>query len=172
MTRDPEKGHAALRHGRWTNAGADYFLTICTEAKGAGLTEPLVAEGILQEMHAMEADDCWFVRCATIMPDHVHLLLTLGPRLALGRSIQRLKAKTAACLRLCELQWERGFFDRQMRPDDDSLAVFLYIYLNPYRGGLIARTEKWAHYYCGLKDWEWFESYLDQDLPPPEWIQR
>ena len=152
--------------------GADYFLTICTEAKGAGLTEPSVAEGIRQVMQAMESDATWSVRCAIIMPDHAHFLITLGPRLALGRTIQRLKAKTAACLRLCELQWERGFFDRKMRPDDDSLAVFLYIYLNPHRGGLIARKEKWPHYYCGQNDWVWFSTYLEHDLPPPEWLKR
>jgi len=172
MTRDPHKGHAALRRGRWTQSGADYFLTTCTEDKRRGLTVPPVADDILQEMHAMEADGCWQLRCAIVMPDRAHFLITLGQRLSLGRTVQRLKAKTAASLRLHVLRSERGLFDRQMRPEDDCLAVFLYIYLNPYRAGLITRKEQWPHYYCGPDDWNWFRSYLDQDISPPEWLIR
>ena len=172
MTHDPTKGHAALRRGRWTQSEADYFLTVCTEDKLPGLYSSPVAGGILQEMHAIQADGSWVVRCATVMPSHVHLLITLGQRLSLGRTLQRLKAKTSAILRLHKLNWERGFFDRRLRRDDDSLAVFLYIYLNPYRAGLVDETGEWPHYFCGQDDWSWFSSYLDQDIPPPEWLIR
>ena len=120
----------------------------------------------------MVADGSWNVRCATVMSDHAHFLITLGERLTLGRTVQRLKAKTAARLREFGLKWERGFFDRQMRPEDDCLAVFLYIYLNPYRAGLIEAQETWPHYYCDPGDWSWFSSYLEADLPPPEWLIR
>ena len=90
----------------------------------------------------------------------------------MGRTLQRLKAKTSATLRLHGLHWERGLFDRQLRPDDDCLAAFLYIYLNPYRAGLLPKEEKWPHYFCCEEDWDWFSSYLEQNLPPPEWLMR
>ena len=120
----------------------------------------------------MQADGSWGVRCATVMPDHAHFLATLGQRLSLGRTLQRLKAKSSAGLRPYALQWERGYFDRRLRPDDDSLAVFLNIHLKPYRAGLIAAKEKWPHYFCCEEDWDWFSSYLEQNLPPPEWLMR
>ena len=172
MPRDPDKGHAALRRGRWTHSEADYFLTLCTEGKRSGLCTARAADDIFHEMRTMQADGSWRVRCATVMPDHIHLLITLGQRLLLGRTIQRLKAKTSAALRQALVRWERGFFDHQLRPDDDCLAIFLYIYLNPYRGGLIAKNEKWPCYYCCEDDWTWFSSYLDHEIQPPEWLNR
>lgn len=172
MTCDPSKGRAALRHGRWTKSGAYYFLTICTGDKKSGLTDSEIAISIMLEMCAMESDRSWQVQCATIMPDHMHILITLGYRLTLGRTLQRLKSKTAANLRLSGLTWERDVFDRQLRPDDDRLAVFLYIYLNPYRAKLCRPDERWPWYYCRSEDWDWFQNYLDCDLPPPAWLDR
>ena len=170
MTLDLQKGRAALRRGRWSLSGAEYFLTICTESKRSGLNAPTVADGIMQEVQALQVDGSWAVRCATVMPDHAHVFTTLGQRLSLGRTLQRLKGKTAASLRLHALRWERGFLDRQMRPEDDCLAIFLYIFINPYRGGLIAKDGKWPHYFCCKADWSWFSSCLDQELPQPEWL--
>jgi REP element-mobilizing transposase RayT len=170
--RNPAKGHAALRLGRVSIPNAEYFLTICTDKARAGLTTPATAGFILREMHAMEADQSWQLRCAVIMPDHLHVLATLGERLPLGRCVARLKSKTAGALRsvAAELEWERDFFDQRLRPDEDRQSVFLYIYLNPYRAGLCPRAERWPWYYCRAEDWVWFKDHLDDERPPPEWL--
>jgi len=125
---------------------------------------------VLGEMQSMEADQVWSVRCAVIMPDHVHLLIELGDRLSLEKAVSRLKAKTSAALRAAGITWERGFFDRRLRARDAALDVFLYVYLNPYRAGLTERAQRWPWFYCRPSDWEWFKSYLDEDRPPPEWL--
>jgi putative transposase len=151
-------------------AGAEYFLTICTAHRAAGLGRPDIGSAILDELRAMERDATWAVRCATIMPDHLHLLVALGERLPLARAVQRLKAKTSHELAGGGLQWERGFFDHRMRPNDDALLVFLYIYLNPYRASLLDKSEAWPWYYCAGKDWGWFRSYLKEERPVPEWL--
>ncbi len=121
----------------------------------------------------MEGDATWQVRCAVVMPDHIHLLVILGERLTLGKSIARLKAKTSALLTSFSptLEWERDFFDRHVRPDEDCLALFLYIFLNPYRANLCARYERWPWYYCRVEDWAWFKDWLDADRPQPEWLE-
>jgi putative transposase len=105
------KGHAALRRDRISTPSAGYFLTLCTEARRTGLDEYLLAVSIVQEMRAMETEGTWVIRCGTIMPDHIHLFVMLGQRLSLGKSVQRLKAKTAITLRSAALKWGRGFFD-------------------------------------------------------------
>lgn len=170
MKSNQGRGHAALRRGRFSQSEAEYFLTICTEAKHSGLDMPSVAKTVFAEAHAMSADGTWGMQCAVVMPDHLHLLVTLGRRLSLARSIQRLKAKTSASLRAKGLSWERGFFDRQLRPDDNRMSLFLYIYLNPYRAGLMERSGQWPHYYCREEEWLWFRDMLDADLPHPEWL--
>lgn len=151
-------------------AGARYFLTICTDDHGAGLTSKEVAGPILQQSKAMNGDGSWTLHCATTMPDHIHIVMTLGERLTLGQCVKRLKGKTARVLQAKSLQWEHDFFDRPLRADDNALAVFLYIYLNPYRAGLCARGETWPWYYCRPEEWVWFKDYLEHDLPAPEWL--
>jgi putative transposase len=172
MSVDPEKGHAALRRGRVSTPNASYFLTICTSRRAAGLTDPHIGSSILGEMQAMQTVDVWSVRCAVIMPDHVHLLIKLGARLSLVKAVSRLKGKTSTVLRAAGLSWERGFFDHRLRADDGLLDVFLYVFLNPYRGNLCARTESWPWFHCHPEDWKWFRDYLNEERPPPEWLAK
>ena len=169
---DPTKGHAALRRGRFSAPGATYFLTLCTEARRAGLTATDVATSIHREIAAMQTDGAWIDRSHVIMPDHLHALIVLGDRLPLARAIQRFKAKTAGVLRSSGLTWERGFFDHKLRADEPADALFRYIYLNPYRASLIGLQERWPHYHCAAVDWEWFSGQLDRELPIPEWLAR
>ncbi|MCX6624139.1 MAG: nickel-responsive transcriptional regulator NikR [Acidobacteria bacterium] len=126
--RDPTKGHAALRRGRVSIPHADYFLTVCTDEKRPGLTSPAVATAILTELRAMDADGTWQLRCAAVMPDHVHVLAILGERLTLGQSVGRLKSKTQASLRAvaansaAALVWERDFYDHHVRLLNEKLT--------------------------------------------------
>jgi REP element-mobilizing transposase RayT len=171
MSRDPHKGHAALRRGRVSIPGAEYFLTVCTDARCVGLTASAIAESILAEAGAMAADTTWTLRCAVVMPDHVHLLVVLGSRLALGKVVARLKSKTAKALGAVDLKWEREFYDHHIRPNEERLALFLYVYLNPYRAKLCKRSEAWRWYYCGPEDWRWFKDCLLEERPAPEWLK-
>jgi REP element-mobilizing transposase RayT len=148
----------------------EYFLTLCTDEHRHGLTNVGIASAVLREMQEMILDGSWQVRCATVMPDHVHALVVLGGRLSLGKTVARLKAKTSRGLADSACKWERDFFDRHVRPDEDRLALFLYIFLNPYRAGLSSRLETWPWYFCRPDDWEWFQNYLEQDRPLPEWL--
>jgi REP element-mobilizing transposase RayT len=131
--RDPTKGHAALRRGRVSIPHAAYFLTVCTDQKRSGLTSPIAASAILAEMRALDADRTWQLRCAVVMPDHLHVLAILGERLTLGQSVGRLKAKTKSSLHAvaASLAWERDFYDHPVRPEEDHLALVLYLFLNP-----------------------------------------
>jgi REP element-mobilizing transposase RayT len=121
-----------MRRGRFSQSHADYFLTLTTEARLPGLTALPASASVSEELTRMENDATWTVRCSCVMPDHLHLLIRLGERLSLERAVQRLKAKTGAALRLAGCTWARGFFDRRLRPDDERLGVFLYVFLNPY----------------------------------------
>ena len=171
MPRDPHKGHAALRRGRVSIPGAEYFLTVCTEGRRPGLSVPVMAEAIIAEARRMEDDATWQLRCLVVMSDHIHLLVVLGRRLTLGKCVARLKAKTGARLKAGDLVWERDFYDHHLRPDEQSLDLFLYIYLNPYRAGFCSRSDRWPWYYCRAEDWKWFKDCLQDERPAPEWLK-
>ncbi len=118
----------------------------------------------------METDAIWLSRCAVVMPDHVHLLLQLADKLTLGKAVARLKSKSGAGLKAAGLRWQDGYYEHQMRPNEDRLPVFLYIYLNPYRANLLPAGKTWPWFVCGKADREWFIPMLDQGLPVPAWL--
>jgi REP element-mobilizing transposase RayT len=124
-------------------------------------------------MRAMAADQSWQLRCAVVMPDHIHALAVLGERLSLGQAIGRLKSKTKSSLRgiPASLAWERDFYDHHVRPDEDRLPIFRYILLNPHRAGLCAREDRWPWYFCREEDCAWFKDQLDVERPYPEWLR-
>ncbi len=172
MSFNPAKGHSALRRFRSSEPNASYFLTLCTDGKRVGLTQPAISSKIWRELYTLDFDQTWQLRTAVIMPNHLHVFITLGDLLPLDRAIQRLKAKISSCLKQHGLAWERTFFDRKLRKIDSLLPIFLYIYLNPYRAKLLSHTERWSDYLCCSEDWAWFQSCLTQDLPTPEWLSE
>jgi putative transposase len=170
MALDPNKGDRSLLRGRTSQAGAEYVLTFCTELRRNGLTSPEVARHILGELDRMTTDAIWSPRSAVIMPDHVHLLVQLGDKLSLGRAIARLKAKSGQFLKQAGIQWQDGYYEHRLRSHEDPLPVFLYIYLNPYRAGLLSSDQRWPWFTCSEPDRSWFTSLLDQGLPEPDWL--
>lgn len=170
MTLDPSKGYRALRHGRHSESGGKYFITFCSEHRQTGLTSDTVGRAIVAQIHQMESEAIWSLRCAVLMPDHVHLFFQLGEKLPLGKVIARLKSKSADPLKACGLRWQAGYFEHHMRPKEDPLPVFLYVYLNPYKAGLLSADKPWPWFVCGEADQEWFTGYLDKGLPEPAWL--
>ena len=170
MTLDPSKGYRALRLGRFSKSGNEYFITFCTEQRQSGLTTETVAVAIVSEIQQMETEAIWSLRCAVLMPDHIHLLIQLGNELPLGKAIARLKSKSNIHLKTQKLRWQKGYFEHTMRVHEDRMPVFLYIFLNPYKADLIPANGIWPWFICGIEDRVWFSDYLDKGLPEPAWL--
>jgi putative transposase len=165
---DPGKGQEALRRGRQSLCGASYFLTVCTEHRHSGLEAGVLATALLNR--ARDACCRWSLRAAVVMPDHVHLLVVLHASCSLSEAIRLFKGRSASSLREHGMKWQHGCFDHQLRVNEDVLPVFLYIFLNPYRAGLIQAGQQWQGYYCSPDDWNWFEPLTNSSLPFPEWL--
>ena len=166
------KGYNALRRGRWSEHDTDYFLTICIQRPQTGLCSSSLVVAIFGEMHRLEIDGRWIVRTAVVMPDHLHLLVTLGERSHLSECVRMFKGRLVPALRRTNLAWQPSFYDHRLRSVDNLLPVFLYIYLNPYREKLInPGLAKWPGYYCASEDWAWFGQLTNGELPYPEWLR-
>lgn len=164
----PVKGHVALRLGRFSQCGASYFLTICTDQRKPGLAHATLAPKLLE--CADDPPTGWKLRSIVIMPDHVHLLIELTVVPSLSDSVRLFKGRSSVFLREHGLKWQRGSYDHRLRPTDDLLPVFLYILLNPYRADLLRPTETWQGYYCCADDWTWFKDMTSASSPLPEWL--
>jgi REP element-mobilizing transposase RayT len=170
MSRTIGRGHEALRRGRWSNSGADYFLTFRTDERRRGLSDSEPAAAIFTEAHKLAAEEIWRLRTAVIMPDHLHLLVTLGTSSELSAAVRLFKGRLAPALRREGLRWQHAYYDHRMRPEEDLLPVFLYIFLNPYRADLAQPRQTWPGYFCSEEDWRWFGELTGASCPFPEWL--
>ncbi len=105
------------------------------------------------------------------MPNHIHVLGTLGERLALNRMVAKLKAGTRTVLGSRGLAWQENYVEHRLRNDTDLEPFARYIFLNPYRGNLLRLAGRWPHW------WRWgelrfeFEAMVAQaGSVPPAWL--
>jgi putative transposase len=138
----PQRKTARLRWGRITAAGADYFATLCTHARAPILTNDTIAIRLLDALRQMHREVDIHLLAATIMPDHVHLLFTLGERLSYGRVIAKFKTLGRDQGR-ADWRWQKDGFEHQLRPHEKMEDYGFYVFMNPYRAGLIATCERW-----------------------------
>jgi REP element-mobilizing transposase RayT len=165
------RGYSALRRGRRSLSGTDYFITGCLKRPLSGLTDATLAALVQAQLHGLESRGLWHVRTSTLMPDHFHLLVTLDVRSSLAEAVRLLKGPLSPVLRMRGLCWQKKFYDHRLRSEDDLLTTFLYIFLNPYRAGLIKTGQKWTWYQCAAEDWEWFGGMTNEAQPFPEWLR-
>ncbi len=85
-----------------------------------------------------------------LMPDHVHLFVTMpeiGER-TLSRWVGTLKnilGKTLLKLNAGKPHWQEGFFDHVIRNEESHACKWDYVRLNPVRAGLCQAPEEWPY---------------------------
>ncbi len=171
----PRRRTSDLHTGRESVPGARYFITACTQNRIAGLDRPATRQAIFESVTQSDANHDTDTLALTVMPDHMHWLFELGRRLTLGRVLARFKTQTGPT-RVKEavtLAWQRDFFEHRLQGDEEAEAYALYIFLNPYRAGLIPVTAVWPGWLCPQPQRFSFMAKLNpDDTPPPEWIDQ
>lgn len=160
-----------MHYGRWSKGQARYFVTICTTKRRPGLTSLNLGGELHFAWDALiENGDCRLL-CRTIMPDHMHILLALGAKLSLGQVVGKYKFSTRLALLAQGLSWQRDFFERRLRPDDEQEGYGLYIFLNPYRKRLIKLNEAWPGWNLDCPECFQFPALLREGrYPQQEWL--
>jgi REP element-mobilizing transposase RayT len=166
----PPRGYEALRRFRTSIEGANYFLTLCTRERRAGLAATTPAAAIRNELELIANDGTIVSRAWVIMPDHLHLFFALTGRLAIGQVAGRIKAKTRLALAASGLQWQGNYYEHRLRPGDAAEDVLRYLFLNPYRAALLPPTKAYPLFWMSEKDAEWFHPTLEDGRPFPEWL--
>lgn len=165
------RGQGALQRGRASIGNTTYFITCNLDLPLTGLTEEPVATALTAKLSELEGKALWQIRTFVIMPNHFHLLLTLGTDANLSAVMRLFKGGLTPLFRERNLRWQKNFYERRLRSGDPLAPVFLYIFLNPHRKSLLSPAQRWPWYFCSPADWEWFGGMTDQSLPFPEWLQ-
>jgi REP element-mobilizing transposase RayT len=116
---------------------------------GAGeciLRRPQIAEVVASTLkHAARRDYDLLAWC--VMPNHIHVLCKPFERVELAAIVRRWKSFSA--MRINQVLgrkgslWQREYFDRLIRSEDELYRAADYIRANPIR--------------AGLQDWRWIE---------------
>ena len=160
-----------LRRGRVSIPDAHYFITLVTANRQSGLTSAENGAGLLETCRSQYRDGDYNLLMATLMPDHLHLLLTLGKRLTLSQVIGKFKSLSPLEAAGSSLRWQDNFFDHRLRRNDALEPFARYLFLNPYRAGLIDTAETWPWFVRNRKYQPGFWPALEQGkYPLPEWI--
>ena len=149
MVDGPERGpERTLQEARrqppaWVAAEASFFLTVCARPRGKNqLCRPVVSGRLQAIFDWREAQGLWVVHAGVLMPDHLHILVTVPDARQFNPLIAAWKRYTACHL---GIRWHRTFFDRRLRRHESLTAKVEYIRQNPVRAGLVSRPEDWPY---------------------------
>ena len=125
-----------------------YFVTICVRDRLNLFWQPLAAVSAITETPPLSTQGYIVERCIqempihysgmqingyVIMPNHVHLLLTLaeGCKVSLSTMVNQLKGVVTR--RLGRSIWQRSYHDHIVRDEQDYLRLTEYIMNNPLK---------------------------------------
>ncbi|MGE8153739.1 REP-associated tyrosine transposase [Pseudomonas vancouverensis] len=141
MSNTPQ-GHR-LRTGRHSQPGRVYLLTAVTEQRQPNFRDLYAGRFLVNEFRrAHEAGNGTSIAWV-IMPDHFHWLVELHNG-DLPKLMQTAKSRSARAINQQrgrhETLWQKGYFDRALRHEEDLKAAARYIIANPLRAGLVSRV--------------------------------
>jgi putative transposase len=124
------------------NAGRTYYITFVSQHR-----EELPESArtvVLQTITRRHRRD-YFLHGTVVMPDHVHMVSTPFERTRLTAMMQQIKSVSSHDIRLVfggsGPIWQREYFDRILRSDEDIRKKVEYIVANPVRAGLVVRPD-------------------------------
>jgi REP element-mobilizing transposase RayT len=121
-----------------------YYVTFCMSMRRALNEEArdIVLEGCVRQ----HLSTMW-LHCVVVMPDHVHLLLTLYPDVRLEQALRAIKGTSARLMNAragrAGSVWQRESFDHILRSDESRAKKVDYIAHNPVRAALAERPEQY-----------------------------
>jgi REP element-mobilizing transposase RayT len=118
-----------------------YFLTICVAPRRRVFVDQESVDLVLSQLPQSSTAHGFAVIAYCVMSDHIHLLVEgLTEDSDLRNFVRIFKQQSSfACRQKHEQQlWQRGYYDRVLREEDDTFAVARYLLNNPVRAGIVA----------------------------------
>ena len=116
-----------------------YFVTFCTRGRQ---NLPPAARDIVLDCCVYGHQRYYWLHCAVVMPDHVHLILAPVEDQTLPRIMQRLKSASSHMVNSGRL-WQRESFDHILRREEKLAQKIAYVCDNPVRKGLVGTADEY-----------------------------
>ncbi|KPG77192.1 REP-associated tyrosine transposase [Pseudomonas libanensis] len=129
-----------LRKGRYSESGRIYLLTAVTHQRQRIFQDWHIGRLLVREFRKAQEEGDARPLAWVVMPDHFHWLVELHNG-DLSRLMQRTKSRSARAVNKARqsfgVLWQKGYFDRALRREEDLKAMARYIVANPLRAGLV-----------------------------------
>jgi len=130
-----------------------YFITICAHMQRNLFQRDQVAELMVGTFFKYRDAKEFELHEYVVMPNHVHLLLSLNSRQQLGRVIQLIKGGFSHSLGKNGITfnavWQQRYYARRVRDTEEFAEFSRYIRQNPVRKGLVAIAEEYPYSSAG-----------------------
>ncbi len=129
-----------LRKGRYSESGRIYLLTAVTHQRQRIFQDWHIGRLLVREFRKAQEDADATSLAWVVMPDHFHWLVELHNG-DLPRLMRITKSRSARAINSARRSygtlWQKGYFDRALRREEDLKAMARYIVANPLRAGLV-----------------------------------
>lgn len=126
-----------------------YFVTICTHDKQNYFSNIEVAKIIKDEIEFRMINETRMF-CFCIMPDHLHMLLSLTDDYTQKGTLQhwvsafkRYTSRITNQMFDIKPLWQKNFYDHIVRKEESLLKIAEYIVENPVRKGMVSEWEEY-----------------------------
>jgi putative transposase len=147
-------------------AHSTFFVSTSTAGRRCLLQKSAFAELFIDMLRQHHAKGRFEVHAFVVMPDHVHVLLTLGEGITLERAVTFVKGTFSFRMKrelgyLLDI-WSEGYYDERMRSAEQCARVIEYIEQNPVVAGL-SRTAREFPFSSASGRW--------RINPLPQWLK-
>ncbi|MCW1245675.1 transposase [Pseudomonas sp. SAICEU22] len=132
-----------LRKGRVNELDRIYLLTTVVHQRQPIFSDWRLGRLLVEQLRSAEEASLVTSLAWVVMPDHLHWLAQLQAGNLAGL-MNRIKSRSSRTINLARCQqgrlWQRGYYDRALRKDEDLKDAARYIINNPLRAGLVTRV--------------------------------
>jgi putative transposase len=161
------------RYIRSNSPGASYFFTVVLlERQRTLLTDHI--SSLRDAFRAVRSQRLFSIDAMVVLPEHLHCIWTLPPgdadfsnrwrliKTRFSRSLPSGEWLSPRRERKSERgMWQRRFWERLIRDEQDFAAHVDYIHYNPVRHGLVERVADWPY--------SSFHRYVQKGVFPENW---
>ena len=142
----PHRKRIRLEPDSYRLLSQPFSITLCVSERRPVFGNSALARHATDSLIALSSECGVTVYAYCVMPDHIHLLLSPGTNCGVIEFVRLYKGRLTAALRrqgAAGPLWQRSFYDRAIRQEENVAAVIQYILQNPVRAGLV---EDWHAY--------------------------
>ena len=134
---------------RGGTSASTYFITAGTYDKTYVLQSDRMCELFCETLFRYRDAGKLKVHAFVVMPNHIHLLITIPEGMTLERVMQLVKGgfshQAGKQFGIRTAIWQKSFVDRRVRDAFECIRFKNYIHQNPVRKKLVSKAEEYAY---------------------------